>query len=135
MKREYAEWIAAEVPANPIGLCAAVTATMAEQFPELKRVRGHYYCHAWGNRAHWWLVTEQGEIVDPTAAQFPSGGLGLYEEYAEGSPEPSGKCAGCGGYVYGGGSFCSGECEAATMQDMGLVRDGAVWRTPAQKRA
>ena len=127
MKVKYAAWIAQHVDANPIGQCKDVTATMAAAFPELKQVRGHYYCAVWGQRAHWWLVGTDGAVVDPTAAQFPSRGAGVYEPHVEGSPEPTGRCGGCGGYVYGGGSFCSEECEADAMEGMGLVKSGTVW--------
>jgi len=83
---------------------------MQAAFPELQRIRGFYYCGVWGERTHWWLVTESGVIVDPTAVQFPSQGCGVYHPWTEGEEEPSGKCPNCGGYVYGGGTVCSDVC-------------------------
>lgn len=46
--------------------------------PTLTLVRGHYYCPSWGEQPHWWTVRPNGEICDPTAAQFPSKGRGAY---------------------------------------------------------
>ncbi len=91
----YAEWITANVE-KAYGQCAEVTEAMAVAFPELTRVRGHYYCTTWGERAHWWLVTPTGEIVDPTAKQFPSGGRGAYVKWDETRAEPTGMCPNCG---------------------------------------
>jgi hypothetical protein len=86
---------------------------MVAVFPELRRVRGHYYCPIWGERAHWWLVAPDGLIVDPTAAQFPSLGGGEYVEWEEGREEPTGICPQCGDHVYGGGTCCSEDCHRA----------------------
>jgi hypothetical protein len=113
----YAQWIA-DVAGNGYGQCAEITAQMAEAFPELRRGRGWYYCPYWGERAHWWLVAPNGDIVDPTAAQFPSGGRGAYVEY-DGRPLPTGPCANCGGPVYDGDTVCSEKCYrefAASLQ-------------------
>lgn len=110
MRPEHSAWIDEHVSGNCYGHCAEVTAAMAEAFPELTRVRGHYYCVAWGERAHWWLVDTDGTIVDPTAEQFPSHGNGHYEPWKEGAPEPTGKCANCGELVYTGDTVCSENC-------------------------
>lgn len=112
MKPEYAAWITANVR-NPYGRCKEVTEQMVAAFPELARVRGHYYCWSWGERAHWWLVDEQGEIVDPTAEQFPSKGCGEYAVWIEGSPEPTKVCPNCGENVYDGNTCCSEACGLA----------------------
>ena len=69
-----------------MGRCAEATLAMAAVFPELTRVRGHYLCWVWGEREHWWLVEPNGEIVDPTADQFPSKGGGVYVPWDEASP-------------------------------------------------
>jgi hypothetical protein len=110
---DYQNWITAHFPdaQTAYGQCVDATVTMAAAFPELRRVRGHYFCLTWGMRAHWWLVTEDGRIVDPTAAQFPSQGQGLYEPWIEGDTEPTGKCMNCGGYTYDGKPACSETCE------------------------
>jgi hypothetical protein len=106
----YSEWIAANVEGDGYGQCAEVTTAMVEAFPELRRVRGQYFCVTWGMRTHWWLVAPDRSIVDPTATQFPSQGDGLYVEWHEGDEEPTGKCPNCSGYVYGGGTVCSDAC-------------------------
>ena len=100
------------------GRCAEITATMAAERPDLRRVRGIYVCPIWGRREHWWLVDAENSIVDPTASQFPSGGLGEYEEHIEGTPEPSGLCLDCRSYVYGGRTFCCEACAASTRAFM-----------------
>ena len=105
----YADWIT-DHATDTYGCCAELTQQMAEAFPELTRVRGHYYCTAWGRRAHWWLATPGGEIVDPSANQFPSRGHGHYAPWDETRPEPTGMCPNCGGEVYDGGTCCSAAC-------------------------
>jgi hypothetical protein len=116
MKKEYEEWIAANVTDGGLGQCQEVTEQMLAAFPELIRVRGHYACHIWGPREHWWL-DDDGVIVDPTAEQFPSKGAGVYIPWEEGREEPTGKCMNCGDYCYGGSFFCSDACEATVMAD------------------
>lgn len=107
MSDKFAEWIAQQgLPSCPAGLCESVTARMAEAFPELTRVRGHFVTGR-KDYPHWWLITERGEIVDPTAGQF-EGIPGFYEAHE--GPEPTGKCPNCGGYIYNGGAVCGDEC-------------------------
>lgn len=116
---DYDVWIAKNVD-NPLGACACVTQEMKAAFPELRRVRGHYLCHTWGLRAHWWMETPSGEVIDPTAGQFPSRGLGEYTELAPDAEEPIGRCMNCGEHSFaskGGtphacGQNCSTELEA-----------------------
>ncbi len=116
MIKKYKDWIETWLTSNnPYGKCAEATLSMQKEFPELIRVRGHYYDAIWGEREHWWLKTKDGEIVDPTAAQFPTKGiLGDYEEWEEGREEPIGKCMNCGEYCFEskGGSHhaCSKRC-------------------------
>lgn len=121
----YAAWIAANVHGSGLGACNDVTERMVAAFPELTRVRGHYHCPVWGRREHWWCVTAGGVIVDPTAHQFPSRGAGHYEPHVEGSLEPTGKCLGCGEYVWDHRTFCSDACQADMLADIGQqVRRG-----------
>ena len=112
----YNEWITINV-IDPVGTCKETTLAMQEAFPELTRVRGHYYCPAWGEREHWWLVDPEGDIVDPTKAQFPSH-HGVYVPWDEDAEEPSGICLNCGEYVYDDGSFCKDSCRRAFMADL-----------------
>ncbi len=114
----YDEWIAANHPTyeSVYGRCAEATKKMVEAFPELKRVAGHYYDLAIGEREHWWCVAPDGSVVDPTAAQFPTKGRGVYAELDPDAPVPTGRCMDCGAYVYNCDTFCSPECEAATRR-------------------
>jgi hypothetical protein len=113
---QYQQWIAAHQPTDPRGQCAPMTTRMAEAFPELRRVRGHYVCPLEGRRPHWWLVTPSGRIIDPTVDQFASCGMGDYEEYA--GPEPTGHCLNCGAMVFGPEMFCNADCAIACVEWM-----------------
>lgn len=108
--QKYEDWMAANVSGNGFGDCKKITEAMAAEFPELKRVRGHYYCMIWGERGHWWLTDSEGQIVDPTCQQFPSRGGGRYVPWDEGTEEPTGRCPNCGGLIFGGGQVCSDAC-------------------------
>ena len=113
----YQSWIASNVQEeNPRGLCRAKCEQMVEEFPELKMVRGHVTVPAveqWADDPHWWLLTPDGEVVDPTARQFPQGCVVLYDPWDESQPEPTGVCPNCGGYCFEGGTCCSDECHNA----------------------
>lgn len=66
------------------GKCKKMAEQSAAEDLTLTVVRGHYYCPIWNRREpHWWCVKPDGEIVDPSALQFPSGGLGIgnYEPF------------------------------------------------------
>lgn len=74
------------------GKCREYAAAAVAADPTLTLVRGWYYDPQWGAQEHWWTVRPDGTIHDPTAAQFPMGGIeALYEEYAESYP-----CRECG---------------------------------------
>lgn len=88
--------------------CTSETLKMQNMFPELIRVRGHYKCPLAGLRQHWWLVTGDNEIIDPTKKQFVAGGD--YIPWKEESPEPTGKCMQCGMLVYNYQNFCDELC-------------------------
>lgn len=104
----HADWIAFNylTPDHAYGRCAEATAAMAAVFPDLVRVRGHYYCPVWGEREHWWCVTPAGAVIDPTASQFPSRGTGVYVPLDPAAPTPTGMCPECGAYCYDGDQFC-----------------------------
>lgn len=108
--QKYIENILALTPESAFGRCKEITALMQEKFPGLKLIRGHYLCPVWGRRAHWWLVDENDDIIDPTAIQFPSFGGGTYLPWDETKPEPTGKCMNCGTYCFLGSTACSKEC-------------------------
>ena len=104
----YLRWIAEHVT-DPHGQCMEITERMAAAFPELRRVRGHYVCPYQGPRPHWWLITPDGTVLDPTKEQFVSQGChGTYEPYE--GPEPTGECLNCGALVYGAETFCNSNC-------------------------
>lgn len=118
---KYTQWIEKHITTSgeAYGNCDQITKKMAEEFPELTRVRGHYYCIAWGERTHWWLTTPEGKIIDPTAAQFSSQGRGTYIPWNEGDKEPTGKCPNCGEYSWDHQDFCSDECGNAYVAYLG----------------
>ncbi len=110
MHEKYRAWITSHVPENCHNKCAKYAEQMAEAFPELTRVRGHYYCSVQGERRHWWLVSEDGHIVDPTASQFPSKGTGEYKIWPGATEEPTGTCVYCGNDCYRGRQLCDELC-------------------------
>lgn len=71
-------------------------------------------------RHHWWLVAPDGEIVDPTMAQFESAEGLLPEDYCEKKMpvEATGRCLFCGLLLYGPSSFCDGECSRKFGEDL-----------------
>lgn len=74
------------------GRCKELSELAVAGDPTLRLVRGWYYCPIWNlEEPHWWTVRPDGEIHDPTAAQFPSGGAGDYREFAGSFP-----CEECG---------------------------------------
>lgn len=112
--KAYYDWIHANVE-DEFGQCAEITERMNKVFPELRRVRGHYYDAIWGEREHWWLVTSDGSVIDPTFKQFPTKGKGAYVPWRDGAPEPTGICMDCGSAVFNKDYFCSKECERSTV--------------------
>jgi hypothetical protein len=120
----YAEYIQTFFAGDVRARCESATRAMLEVFPELRRVRGFYYDAMWGARTHWWCVAPDGSIVDPTSRQFPSQGAGHYQEWREGDEEPSGRCLGCGDYIFEsrrGGSFvCGPACEWEVARYLGF---------------
>ena len=109
--------------------CAEVTQEMSERFPELSRVRGHVIVDLLSPRPqpHWWLVTPDGLIVDPTIRQYFSSSMDPNEaqdvgllSYLPVNEERSygGQCQGCGDQpLYDGDSHCSLECAQMASRD------------------
>lgn len=121
---KYGQWIIDKIAsstAGPFNMCSEWTKEMATAFPELKRVRGHAYLSPpFGERPHWWLVEENGDIVDPTYLQwydpYYTGAIVLdYLPWDETQPEPTGLCPNCGGLCYNGMSVCSMKCDREYM--------------------
>lgn len=121
MKAAYQRWIARYLarftrPEATLGRCHEAAHELARAFPELRVVRGHVHC-GWGKRGHWWTVTPDGEIVDPTAAQFTCG-IDAYEEYRPGDDVRIGVCANCGDELWGppgttAPTVCGSACQDA----------------------
>lgn len=94
------------------GKCKEMSEALVADDPTLQLVRGWYHCPIWGKQEHWWCKTPEGKIIDPTARQFPSKGIGEYEEFAG-----IFSCAECGTDVKEENAifesnyvFCSGRC-------------------------
>lgn len=121
---KYAKWVSDFLSTHtPQGTCQSATEKMQKAFPELRRVRGHIVCASWGERAHWWLETADGKIVDPTESQFPT--IYCYEEYREGDIVKIGKCMNCGTTIMGlpveaPKTMCSSECYTAFAFSLSL---------------
>lgn len=64
------------------GKCKEMSEALCAQNPSLTLVRGHYFCPIWNkDEPHWWCTKPDGTIVDPTALQFASKGLGIYTPF------------------------------------------------------
>jgi len=94
------------------GRCKEMSETAIAAEPSLRLVRGYYHCPVWGKQEHWWTERPDGTIFDPTAKQFPSKGIGEYEEWDGVIP-----CEQCGkpvdmneASIDGHHVFCSYEC-------------------------
>ncbi len=94
------------------GKCQQYAEAAVAADPTLTLVRGWYLDPVWGREEYWWTTRPDGTIYDPTAAQFPMGGVaewyepfgGLYpcEECGRETPEAElfmGAC--CSGRCYG----------------------------------
>jgi hypothetical protein len=64
------------------GRCKELAEKAVVEDPTLRLVRGYYYCPITNREEqHWWTVDPDGNIYDPSCAQFPSRGAGEYEEF------------------------------------------------------
>lgn len=119
MKEKYAIWISEHYPTSESAIlqCEEATKRMAEEFSELKRVRGQLnVIEPYGllptKSPHWWLITIDNEIVYPVVHQFPLG-IEKYIQWDEKLGEPTGRCINCGDLCRKGSIICSEECEKA----------------------
>lgn len=93
------------------GKCQSAALRLAAEDPSLTAVAGWYNDPEWGREEHWWCIREDGSIVDPTAAQFPSNGAGRYDQYVG-----EAWCLECGAdipwdtYMETGQPICSAKC-------------------------
>lgn len=95
------------------GKCKEMSEALVAKDSSLTLVRGHYICPYWGSQAHWWTIKQDGTVVDPTAKQFPSKGIGEYVPF-NGFVE----CAQCGKEITeeeadfaSNYAFCSYRCQ------------------------
>ena len=63
------------------GKCKQMSEELCAKDVPLTLTKGWYHCPIWGAQEHWWCKKPDGTVVDPTANQFPSKGIGEYEEY------------------------------------------------------
>lgn len=63
------------------GKCKEMSEELARQNLGFEVVKGWYTCPIWGRQEHWWCKDSSGRIHDETKNQFPSKGIGEYEEY------------------------------------------------------
>lgn len=100
MSEAHDVWITAFVLEHEhkvMGRCREAVVLMKQAFPELLVSRGHVST-IWGMRAHWWLLTPEGEVVDPTASQYP--GIFEYLPWEPGDEVQVGKCMNCGEEIW-----------------------------------
>ena len=112
------------------GRCKPAVAEMREAFPELREVRGHVFSMTWARRGHIWCETPDGEIVDPTADQFPD--IVRYEPWKPGDEVLVGKCMNCGEEIWRAVwslteepvrvSTCSEDCDRELMAEFNYER-------------
>lgn len=94
------------------GKCKEMSEALVRENSALILVRGFYHCPVWGTQPHWWTKDAEGKIYDPTKLQFPSAGIGVYEEFDGTMP-----CEECGNMTTeadaafnGHYAYCSGRC-------------------------
>lgn len=98
------------------GMCKTLSEKECKNNPNLKLVKGWYYCPIWNSEEqHYWCEDEKGKIIDPSRLQFPSKGQGKYKKYDGVFP-----CSYCktdikesdidDNLIQGKYIFCSGEC-------------------------
>ncbi|MER6367100.1 hypothetical protein ABT255_01755 [Streptomyces mirabilis] len=101
-----------------LGTCQQAVETLVAADPRLTAVAGWYVDAVWGEREHWWAVTPDGEIVDPTVEQFPTGHVPELRHYAP--YDGVYPCPGCGIAIAcedaaNAVGFCCGACEGGTV--------------------
>lgn len=108
---QYTHWIAEHYPSTESASlkCAEATLTLVATFPELRRVRGHVMVGV-HLRPHWWCVTPEGGVVDPTAHQWPHAPV-FYAALPDDAEDPHGKCLHCGELLFRSRGADSHLCE------------------------
>ena len=104
------------------GKCKEMSEAAVKADPSLTLVRGYYYEPIWDKtEQHWWTRRSDGSIYDPTAKQFPSGGIAEFYKEFDGMV----KCEICGkimpeekAIIQGRFALCSTLC---VMELVGLI--------------
>ena len=116
---KYQTWMKQHFPQDMLSQwlnCVEWTKKMSDVFPELQIVKGcissktnmdNYSQKYLKQYPHAWLVTPEGEIVDPTVKQFDAIGELTYTVWES---APKGRCMGCGSYHWEKDLYC-GKCE------------------------
>jgi hypothetical protein len=115
MKQEWLNWIDS-YPGQKILRSREVCNEMREEFSGLHLVQGYIDVGYGRPLHHWWLVSKEGEIVDPTTSQYPP--ILRYEEWDETSPPSSGRCLNCKSFTFDGSHFCNQGCEKQFSERM-----------------
>lgn len=104
--------------------CAQFSRALAERFSSLKAVAGFYFSPNGASRGeHWWTEDADGNIIDPTADQFPCQGAGRYVRYSPNLHKTvKGKCMGCGAGLYSRTGIypCSLGCAEMLAKEYGI---------------
>lgn len=126
----YEDWIAGYVKSQTGNVryrCQSASEAMAKAFPELRLARGWVTLESSDRLEHWWCVTPNGAVIDPTEFQFDDyrGAPESYEEYDEGKHGslPTGKCPECGEFIYDGRDLHP-ECEQSYLAYLNGVTRG-----------
>ena len=124
MNKNYQDWINQHYPTSLSTRlkCKVISHRMVTEFPELKVVRGQIEveepCGLPPTKTqHWWCISPEGEVIDPTSHQYPTRIL-TYQPVDESKGEPTGKCMNCGDICYNGSQFCKRKCELEFMESM-----------------
>ena len=116
IEEKYSSWInswTSQYKGVVRGRCRPVSEAMVNDFPELKLSRGFVMTRGGVEFEHWWCVTPDGDVVDPTVSQFdPYHGVLDYSEYdiSVHGKEPCGRCINCGDYCYDNSYACGPAC-------------------------
>jgi len=112
----YKLWIEENVIGTGRLKCEVYSKKMNNFFPELILKSGFYIDQYWGRQKHYWLVTKDKVIIDPTAQQFPTKGKGSYIEIKKGQTAFN-SCKNCLVLCHEDEEFCSKKCKETFEQN------------------
>ena len=108
MSDEYLQWAMKNYPdyKAALGQCKKAVFEMKKEFPELEITNGYAHFIGIEKRMHWWLKDKKGQIIDPTAHQYPEylgSHIVEYEEITDNHDArkyEQAKCPNCGEYYF-----------------------------------